>query len=206
MRAQLGAPIAPLSIALPHVPHRRLEAEILVHREPDTGLFGCLDDGGAVFPARREGFLDDRGEAARNRQLAERAMRVLPRDDVDGVELFAREKRVGVGVERHAEGAAGGLGLAGVDVADGGEHGAVGCELPPRVQMVLRVEAAADHPDPDRLRRHRYPATIGVLRMPMPSASISTTSPAFMKICGFWKTPTPAGVPVETMSPGSSGM
>ena len=40
----------------------------------------------------------------------------------------------------------------------------------------------------------------------MPSASISTTSPAFMKTCGFWKTPTPAGVPVVTMSPGYSGM
>ena len=31
----------------------------------------------------------------------------------------------------------------------------------------------------------------------MPAASISTTSPAYMKICGFWKAQTPAGVPLD---------
>ena len=90
MRAQLGVADGAAVDRLAHVAHRRLEAEVLVHGEPDAGPFGCIDDCRAVFPGRREGFLDDRGDAARDRQLAERAVRVLPRDDVDGIELFAR--------------------------------------------------------------------------------------------------------------------
>ena len=73
--------------------------------------------------------------------------------------------------------------------------------------MVLGEEAAADGTDADCPGGHpAHPATIGVRSTPMPSPSISTTSPAFMNTGGFWKMPTPAGVPVETMSPGSSGM
>jgi len=39
---------------------------------------------------------------------------------------------------------------------------------------------------------------------PMPSISISTTSPFFMKIGGLRAKPTPCGVPVGMRSPGSS--
>ena len=47
-------------------------------------------------------------------------------------------------------------------------------------------------------------STIGLRRMPMPSISISQTSPSFIQTGGLRACPTPDGVPVTTRSPGSS--
>src|SRR5690606_9507804 len=92
---------------------------------------------------------------------------------------------------------------------------------------LLDVLAAGDHARernrvedarPDALRRrveragiaqmqHSAPLSgylTGLRRQPMPSISTSTTSPGFRKTGGFMNTPTPSGVPVLIMSPGSS--
>ena len=44
----------------------------------------------------------------------------------------------------------------------------------------------------------------GLLSVPTPSTSTSTTSPAFIHTGGFIVPPVPVGVPVEITSPGSS--
>ena len=50
-----------------------------------------------------------------------------------------------------------------------------------------------------------YPdAAIGLRRIPIPSISISQESPGFIQTGGFRAKPTPSGVPVTMMSPGSS--
>ena len=53
----------------------------------------------------------------------------------------------------------------------------------------------------------RYPRptpTAAFLKTPSPSISTSATSPAFIKTGGLRNTPTPEGVPVAIMSPGSN--
>src|SRR5262245_2341184 len=49
-----------------------------------------------------------------------------------------------------------------------------------------------------------YAATTRLRRMPIPSTSVSITSPTCSHSCGVRPIPTPSGVPVEMMSPGSS--
>src|SRR5262252_6805099 len=56
---------------------------------------------------------------------------------------------------------------------------------------------------PARLNCESYAATTGLRRMPIPSISVSTTSPACSHSWGVRPMPTPSGVPVEMMSPGS---
>ena len=48
----------------------------------------------------------------------------------------------------------------------------------------------------------RYRPAIGVVRVPMPSIVIETTSPGLRNSGGFRPAPTPSGVPVEMTSPG----
>src|SRR5690606_14001589 len=54
--------------------------------------------------------------------------------------------------------------------------------------------------------RQAASATTGFLRTPTRSTSTSQTSPGFMKSCGSMAMPTPEGVPVTMMSPGSRVM
>ena len=49
-----------------------------------------------------------------------------------------------------------------------------------------------------------YAATTRFRRTPIPSTSVSITSPTWSHSCGVRPMPTPSGVPVEMMSPGSS--
>src|SRR4029078_7584475 len=50
----------------------------------------------------------------------------------------------------------------------------------------------------------RVAARIGVVKVPMPSISIVTTSPGFRNSGGLRPAPTPSGVPLEITSPGYS--
>ncbi len=132
-----------------HLPHRVGEAEVLMHREPNTGLLRCLDDGDAIGPCRREGFLHDGGDALADAQFRKRAMRVLPRDDIHEIEFLAVQHHSGVRVVRDSELCARSRSLCRINIANGCQHRAFGGKIAPAMQVVLRVETAADDPDPD---------------------------------------------------------
>src|SRR6185295_9081618 len=68
-------------------------------------------------------------------------------------------------------------------------------------------EPGADPVEFDQLAHGLFycPAT-GLARTPRPSISTSIRSPGLRKTGGLRANPTPAGVPVEIMSPGSSVM
>src|ERR1700704_3628659 len=68
-----------------------------------------------------------------------------------------------------------------------------GPERPPLRPSVLGVRLSESYADTTRLRR-----------MPIPSTSVSMMSPTCSHSCGVRPMPTPSGVPVEIMSPGSS--
>jgi hypothetical protein len=51
-----------------------------------------------------------------------------------------------------------------------------------------------------------YSATTGLVREPRPSTVTVTVSPGLSQRLGVRPRPTPGGVPVETMSPGSNGV
>ena len=61
----------------------------------------------------------------------------------------------------------------------------------------------AAFPQP-RLRQCYIHAVMRLRNSPTRLISTSMVSPAFMNICGLRPAPTPAGVPVEMMSPGRS--
>src|SRR5262249_9157480 len=98
------------------------------------------------------------------------------------------------------------------------EHGHLGD--PVLLREVVRgreaVAAAADDQDvvrrlglgapPEKVRvlATHETARTAFLSTPIPSTSISTTSPSASAIFGSRKTPTPSGVPVRITSPGSS--
>ena len=139
--------------------HRGGVAEVLVDREPDAGRLRRRDDGGSILEGRGEGFLHDRRDPAGDGQFGERAMGLVPCDDVDEVEALRVEHRGGVGIVRHAEGASGARGGFGVAVADSDERRAFSGERGPGVEMVGRVKAASDHTDP---RRHGVPSLLSI--------------------------------------------
>lgn len=68
----------------------------------------------------------------------------------------------------------------------GDDRRKVGVELSPSVQFVAMSDTAF----------------IGVTSLPIPSISISTTSPGLRNCGGFRPAPTPSGVPLEITSPG----
>jgi hypothetical protein len=131
----------------PQVPHRRRETEVLVHRQPDAGRLRRVDYGGRVFPARRERLLHDRRHAAPDGELRQRAMRVVPGDNIREVQPLRREHRGRVAIVRHAEGGTGPRRGAPVAVADRDQLCALRREARPGVEVVRRVEPAADDPD-----------------------------------------------------------
>src|SRR5271165_2556907 len=62
--------------------------------------------------------------------------------------------------------------------------------------------AKVGHPDAPSV----HSATTGLVREPRPSMVIVTVSPGLSQRLGVRPRPTPGGVPVETMSPGSKGV
>ncbi len=138
------------------------------------------------------------------------AMRIHARHDVDQIELLGREHLIDADIPARRTEFSRPRPLPSAGSVS--QTAASKAPSPARSRHELRwLRAKKPQPtSPMRVRSAMAPAqaaaTIVLRRMPMPSASISTTSPAFIKICGFWKTPTPAGVPVVTMSPGNSVM
>ena len=70
-----------------NAPHGRLEAKVFVHGEPYARSVGGGDDGDAILPGRRERLLNDGCNAAVDRGFSKHPVRVLPGDDVDGIEV-----------------------------------------------------------------------------------------------------------------------
>src|SRR5688572_11621180 len=74
------------------------------------------------------------------------------------------------------------------------------------IQSMNTAEAFADAAHGEQWSTNVHGSATGFSSTPMPLASRRTISPALRKTWGLRKTPTPAGVPVLTMSPGSRVM
>ncbi len=118
-----------------------------MHRQPGIVLAGLLDDREAFFPGGRERLLDDRANAALGSNGGELPVGVHAGGDVDEFDLGRIKHLRHVGEVRNAELPAGRFGLACVAVADSGQDRALILEVGPGVEVVLRIEAAADNAD-----------------------------------------------------------
>src|SRR5688572_1098061 len=74
-----------------------------------------------------------------------------------------------------------------------------------KIHSIQRLHAAEPFPNSVHGQERAHCFT-GFSNTPIPSISRRTTSPGSKKICGLRNTPTPAGVPVLTTSPGSRVM
>jgi len=81
------------------------------------------------------------------------------RDHAREIELLRGQHAIDIAVPvLRAEGLRGGLGLGGIDVADGGEARPLSGQALPGMEVVLGEEAAADHPDAQWIRHVSIPS------------------------------------------------
>src|SRR5260363_24886 len=85
------------------------------------------------------------------------------------------------------------------------DHAVENVEVGRKISDPRRITVAEPQLAIERERRHQI-ATTGCRMTPTPSTPASTTSPGHSHSCGLMPAPTPSGVPVAMMSPGSSVM